>query len=659
MIQEALLGALANLLTLNYLFYIMVGVTVGLIVGILPALGGIAGMSLLLPFIYGMDVTAALAMLMGMVAVIPTSDTFSSVLMGIPGSSSAQATVLDGFPLAKKGEAARALSAAFSASFIGGMFGALILTVFVLIARPLIVSFGSAELLMLAVFGLSMVGVLSGSNLAKGLGACAIGLAFGSIGAAPATGEFRMDMGSIYLSDGLQLTIIALGLFAIPEIVDILRTQETIAGEGKLGRGWLDGVRDTWKNIGLTLRCSAIGALLGVMPGIGGSASDWIVYGHVVQTAKDKSQFGKGDIRGVIGPESANNSKDGGALVPTLLFGIPGGGTMAIFLAGMVLLGLQPGPAMVGRNLDMTYTIVWSLAIANVLGTALCIVLSPTIARLTTVRFAILAPFMIMVVSFGAFQATRSLYDLLALLGVGILGILMRRFGWSRPAFLIGFVLALMSERYMYQAVQFYGWSFMLRPLVIVIALLTVASVWFSIRGRAVVGNNLETEGDPNAARATRMGPQIAFSFAVLGLFVFAFAESWPLSLIGGIFPLITSVVGALFTILVLIAQFGGPEATANFDAEAAPRRAADPGPWYYLGWLVGFIALVTLIGFFLAIAVFFVAFLRIVAKVSWARTVILTAGGLAVILVLAWALNLVFPGGVLQSYVDLPWPLR
>ncbi|MGH6885614.1 MAG: tripartite tricarboxylate transporter permease, partial [Geminicoccales bacterium] len=429
MVEDAFLSALANLLTVEYLLYLLLGVSVGLVVGILPALGGIAGMSLLLPFIYGMDVTAALAMLMGMVAVIPTSDTFSSVLMGIPGSASAQATVLDGFPLAKKGEAARALSAAFSASFIGGLFGALILTAFVLIARPLVLAFGSAELFMLAIFGLSMVGVLSGSNLAKGLAACAVGLAVGSIGAAPATGEYRMEFGSLYLMNGLHLTIIGLGLFAIPEIVDILRTQETIAGEGKLGRGWWDGVKDTWKNIGLALRCSGIGALLGVMPGIGGSASDWIVYGHVVQSSKDKSQFGKGDIRGVIGPESANNSKDGGALVPTLLFGIPGGGTMAIFLAGMVLLGLQPGPAMVGRNLDMTYTIVWSLAIANVIGTFLCIVLSPSIARLTTVPFSIVAPFMIMIISFGAFQTTRSLYDLIALLVIGILGVFMRRFG--------------------------------------------------------------------------------------------------------------------------------------------------------------------------------------------------------------------------------------
>ncbi|MGH6915199.1 MAG: tripartite tricarboxylate transporter permease, partial [Geminicoccales bacterium] len=350
---------------------------------------------------------------------------------------------------------------------------------------------------------------------------------------------------------------------------------------------------------------------------------------------------------------------DGGALVPTLLFGIPGGGTMAIFLAGMVLLGLQPGPAMVGRNLDMTYTIVWSLAIANVMGTFLCIVLSPPIARLTTVPFAIVAPFMIMIVSFGAFQTTRSLHDLIALLVLGLLGVFMRRFGWSRPAFLIGFVLAAMSERYLYQAVQFYGWSFLTRPIVIAIAVLTVVSVWASSRGRKLVGNTLETEGDPEKAHASRMVPQIVFSFAILGLFVFAFSEAWLKSFLGGIFPLVVSIAGAILTAFVLVSQFRGPDTGANFDKEAAPDTEGDLGPWYYLAWLAGFVGVVALIGFFASMILFFIAFLRIVARTSWLRTLALTAGAAIFIMILADALNLLFPGGVLQAHFDLPWPFR
>ena len=202
---EALAEALFILLTPDHLLHLAVGVLLGLIVGIFPGLGGIVGLSLLLPFLYGMDTISALAMLIGLVAVIPTSDTFTSVLMGIPGSSASQATVLDGFPLAQQGHAAQALGAAFTASLFGGLFGAVILTFFVLIARPVILAFGSAELFMLAVLGLSMVGVLAGRSAAKGIAACGLGLLLGSVGAAPATGEFRMILSELYyLVDGTR-----------------------------------------------------------------------------------------------------------------------------------------------------------------------------------------------------------------------------------------------------------------------------------------------------------------------------------------------------------------------------------------------------------------------------------------------------------------------
>lgn len=657
----ALFDALAHLLTPTHFGFLALGVSIGLLVGILPGLGGIAGLSLLLPFIYGMDQTSALAMLIGLVAVIPTSDTFASVLMGIPGSSASQATVLDGFPLAKKGEAARALSAAFSASLIGGLFGALLLTAFVLIARPLILSFSSAELFMLTLFGLSMVGVLSGASLAKGIAAAALGLAFGMIGAAPATGEYRMDFGSLYLMDGLPLAVVALGVFAVPEIVDLLRGGQTISGDGKLGRGWLDGVRDTWRNKWLSLRCAGLGSIIGAIPGLGGSVVDWIAYGHVVQTTKDRSQFGKGDIRGVIAPESANNAKEGGALLPTLLFGIPGSGSMALFLAGMILLGLQPGPAMAERNLGTTYTIVWSLALANVLGTFLCIVLAPGIARLTTIRYALIAPFMIMVISFAAFQASRSYNDLLALLAVGLLGIFLRRFGWPRPAFLIGFVLALQGERYLYQAVQFSGWSFLSRPLVLVILAITLLSVWIGLRKRpGEMGTSVQTEGNTEASRAATLWPQALFGLLVLAMFAFTLEQGAQNSFLGAIFPIGVAVVGIIATLCVLAPLLlGRRDSAVNFDAEARARDASVGGPWRFLAWFVGFFAVIGVVGFFAGLVLFFLAFLRTVARTSWLQAILLTAAASAFILTLASFLNLIFPGGLLQDYFDLPWPFR
>jgi len=654
--MDVILGALLELLTPERMMFMMLGVSVGLVIGVLPGLGGIAGLSLLLPFIYGMDPTSALAMLIGLIAVIPTSDTFSSILMGIPGSSASQATVLDGFPMARQGQGARALSAAFFSSMIGGLVGALLLTGAVLAARPIILMFGSAELFMLTLFGLSTVAALSGGNMAKGVASACLGLAFGMIGAAPATGEYRMDFGTLYLSDGLPLVIVGLGIFALPELFNLLRGGGAIAERNAMGTGWIQGVRDVLKNPWLVIRCSGIGALIGAIPGIGGSVVDWIAYSHAMQTTKDTSKFGKGEIRGVIAPESANNATQGGALLPTLLFGIPGSGSMAIFLAGMILIGLQPGPAMADRNLDVTYTIIWSLAIANFAGTLLCIVLAPGIARLTTIRYALIAPFMIMVISFAAFQATRSAYDLIALFAVGILGVFLRRFGWSRPAFLIGFVLALGAERYLYQAVQFSGWSFPTRPIALVILALTLLSLWAGLRRSK--GGGVNTEGSTEGSRSVSMVPQILFSAALLAIFAFVLYEGMRQSYLAALMPIVVAAVGGLSVLVVLLFQARGATAagTTNFDQEA---QATDSGPWPFVGWALGFLGLTLLVGFFAALATFFVAFLRVVARCGWVQTLLLTGAACGFILILASSLNLLFPGGLLQEHMDLPWPLR
>ena len=411
------------ILQLPVLGYLLLGVVMGLAIGVFPGLGGIAGLSLVLPFMFGLDPILGLAVMIGMVAVVPTSDTFASVLMGIPGSSASQATVLDGFPMAKQGMAARALSAAFASSLFGGLVGAFFLTFFILIARPVVLLFQSPELLMVSVFGLSMVGILAGRIAIKGIMAAGIGMLVATIGEGPFNGELRMSSYEFpYLLDGLKLVIVGLGIFAIPEIIALLRQDSAIAEKSPLGLGWMKGVKDWWAHKWLSIRCSLIGVTVGVIPGLGGSVVDWIAYGHTVQTSKDKSQFGKGDVRGVIGPESSNNAKEGGGLVPTLLFGIPGSGSMAIFIGALSLLGsgeLEVGQVMLKDNLNYTYSIVWLLALANVFGTILCIALSSYIARITTIPFALVAPFVFMVIAFAAFQSGQDLMDLVALFAIG------------------------------------------------------------------------------------------------------------------------------------------------------------------------------------------------------------------------------------------------
>ena len=290
----ALGEAFALILQPQQIMFLVLGVLLGLSVGVFPGLGGIAGLSLVLPFIYGMEPVSGLALMVGLVAVIPTSDTFASVLMGIPGSSASQATVLDGFPLAKNGQAARALSAAFASSLFGGLLGATVLTFFILIARPLVLAFGLPEMLMITILGLSMVAILAGRLPLKGLASAGLGLMIGTIGAADAGGSPRMSQYDwAYLYDGLKLVIVGLGIFAIPEIVALLAPRP-VDCQGRRHwalAGWTAYPRLVGKSSGCRSAARSIGVIVGVIPGLGGSVVDWIAYGHTVQTVERQVQF--------------------------------------------------------------------------------------------------------------------------------------------------------------------------------------------------------------------------------------------------------------------------------------------------------------------------------------------------------------------------------
>ncbi len=664
----ALGDAWALILQPIVLGYLVLGVVMGLCIGVFPGLGGIAGLSLLLPFMFGMDPILGLALMVGMVAVVPTSDTFASVLMGIPGSSASQATVLDGFPMAKKGMAARALSAAFASSLFGGLVGASFLTIFILVARPIVLEFRTPELLMITIFGLSMVGILAGRVAIKGIVAAGLGMLIGTIGEGASSGDLRMSSYDFpYLTDGLKLVIVGLGIFAIPEIIALLRQDRAISREPQLGGGWIDGVRDWFANIWLSVRCSIIGVVVGVIPGLGGSVVDWIAYGHAVQTTKDKSNFGSGEVRGVIGPESSNNAKEGGGLVPTLLFGIPGSGSMAIFIGAIALLGsgqIEVGPAMLKNNLDITYSIVWLLALANVVGTVICIAASGGIAKLTTIRFALLAPFLFMIISFAAFQSGQNLMDLVALFGIGLLGILMRRFDWSRPAFLIGFVLSNPAENYANQALQIAqsrfrrgfeeGLDYIFTPIVLVLLVITVVSIVLGIRQ----AKNIMAEGDVKSG--SKRAPFI-FMLAVTGYIAYAFydAASIPSFSRDRVFPMFVAGVCLLGCAILIIRMILKPETDVIFaDREAQGDDAqATFGLWPTLAWFAGLLILTSLLGFILALGLFLFAFMVVRARVSVGFAAAYTAAGIAFICAMAWTLNRDFPPGLLQEYADLPWP--
>src|SRR5689334_4616098 len=463
------------------LMYLAAGCVMGLVLGIVPGIGGLAGTAMLLPFTFNMDPYTAFALLLGLGSTTATGDPIPAVLFGVPGGAASAATVLDGFPMAKKGEAGRALSAAYMSSLMGGVFGAFLMAISIPILRPVMLFLGSPELLAFSVLGISMVAVLSGNAPLRGLTAGCIGIMIAMIGTDPQSGTLRWTFNSLYLWDGLPLTPLLLGVFALPALCDLLIARTAIATDTSMSniyKGQWQGVKDCFQNWWLILRCSWIGGGIGSIPGISASVVDWLAYGHALKTEKGAAKtFGKGDVRGVIASESSNNAKEGGALVPTVAFGVPGSATMAILLGAFLIHGLVPGPDMLTKNLDITYSMVWSIAFANILGSGLCFLFSGQLAKLCTLRYTLIMPIVLSLVYIGAFEGTRQWGDLYSLLFFGILGWAMKHFKWPRPPLVLGFILGKVLERYMFISIQRYGTMWMLRPAVMAIFFLAFLSL--------------------------------------------------------------------------------------------------------------------------------------------------------------------------------------
>ncbi|NIO06498.1 MAG: hypothetical protein GTO40_00390 [Deltaproteobacteria bacterium] len=475
---EALGVAFLNVISPLHLAMLVAGVLVGLALGVIPGIGGVTGMAVLLPFTFDMDPVSSFSFLIGMLAVTTTSDTIPSVLFSVPGTVGSQATMIDGHAMAKQGEAGRALGAAFTVSAMGGLFGAVVLTLFIPFLQKLVVILGSPEFFMMAVLGVSMVASLSGSTPIKGIIAGAAGFLLAMVGSDPILGVDRWTFDQVYLWDGISVVPLSLGLFGLAEMADLMVRGTSISDTAITNvKGQWEGIRDGFRHKWLVIRSSALGVLIGIVPGLGSLVVDWFAYGHALHTEKNTEKFGHGDIRGVIAPESANNAKEGGGLIPTLAFGIPGSTTMALFLGAMMIQGLSPGPDMLNTNLDVTFTIAWSLALANVVGTGTCFLLTGHLARIATVRSAILAPILVVVMFLGAFMANRHPGDLILLLVFGHIGWGMKRFGWPRPPMIIGFVLGGVVEKYLYISVLTYGRAWLLRPGVVLLILLTAVII--------------------------------------------------------------------------------------------------------------------------------------------------------------------------------------
>lgn len=614
---EAALSALVSLADPFRLLMLFTGMLAGAVIGMLPGLGGIAAVSILLPFIYGMDAHSGLAMLLGALGVVYTADTITSVLVGTPGSPASAPTAIEGYAMAQQGEAGRALSAAFLSSMIGGLIGALVLTLAIPVAGPLVLALGTPELLMLAIVGLSYASGLVGRDRAKGLASGALGLLLGMIGVAPAAAELRYTFGQAYLLEGLSLVVVALGFFGVAEVVSMLGRGGAISQHEFKLAGWSMGARDVLRNWGLAIKGALIGVTAGLIPAVGANASTWISYGHAVSTTRDKSRVGRGEVRGIIASEGANNATVAADLVPTMLFGVPGGPAAAIFLGALFVYGYYPGPRFIQMHQDVMFLIIWSTAIAAVAGAALCFLISPYIARITRLDFGLVAAPLLVVMLLGAYEATQVYADFIVLVMFGIVGWLMKEGGWPRAPLLVGFVLSDPIERNFWLTNQLHGWTWLDRPIVILLALLIVMP--FALGGLRTLRARRAERSAPTARPAPMDNPQAAepapgpagsrldlnllFAAAAAILFGYALWTAFDFRADSRLGPLLAAVPGLLAALAVLGRRLAGSGARASW-----PGRAE----MLHFLLLAALVAAIRIVGFLPALSVYLLILLLV-----------------------------------------------
>ncbi|HEY7457604.1 MAG TPA: tripartite tricarboxylate transporter permease [Xanthobacteraceae bacterium] len=538
---------------------LIVGLLAGGIIGMMPGLGGIGAVSILLPFALTLDPFSGLAVLLGATGVVYTSDTIAAILFGTPTSASSGPTAIEGFAMAQQGEAGRALGGAFLASMIGGLIGAFVLTLSIPIAGPLVLALGTGELLMLAIVGLAYASGLVGDSPIKGILSAALGLFLGTVGVAPSAPELRFTFGAPYLLDGFALTILALGLFGVAEVIVMLGQGGAIAQQQFKLSGWAQGVRDVARHWRVVASGSLIGVIFGVIPAVGASASTWIAYGQAVSTAKDKSKVGKGDPRGMLAAEGANNATITTDLVPTLLFAVPGGPAAAVVLGALFVYGFYPGPRFVQMNLDLMFLIVWSSALSAVLGAALCFAASPWIARITRVDFALVAAPLIAVILLGSFEAKKSVLDFATLFAFGVLGWLMKRAQWPRAPLLVGFVLTDPIERNFWLAYQLHGWNWLKSP--IVIGLIVVVAIHIALTFRRAIMTRLTAQPTATAADERRFDLGLLLAVAATALFASGIAMSLRLAFDSLLVPMLAAIPGLVAALALVFVRRRGTTA--------------------------------------------------------------------------------------------------
>jgi len=463
------------------IYALVAGTLYGLLIGIIPSAGATTGLVAVFGFIhlFGADPYLGVIFCMATVAASTTGDTYTGVLLGIPGANSAAATMVDGFPLAQQGKATYAITAAVTTSTLNGLLWGTLTFALLPWYTNLIMILGVPELWAFTMLALATVGFVSSRWWVRSLIAIAIGIGLGFVGTDPITNADRYTLGWKYLGEGLQIMPVMAGLFAIPELLEGLKRNRTSDIVSDQFSQTIDGIQAVWHCRWDAIRGSFIGAFIGLLPGLGGAMADWMSYGSTV-AANPKEEFGKGNIRGVIGPEGANNAQKATSMIPTVLFGIPGAPFAAVIMALFMYLGFElgtPDLAYDTRFFDsLTFGFMWATAIVGVL----CLVFTRYISLITQVPYKYYFPLLLAFITWACVQYTGGWEDYAILILCSILGIACKRYKFSRPGMVIGFILADRVEALSLQMNSLYTIDALLtRPIFITITLLTLGVfVW-------------------------------------------------------------------------------------------------------------------------------------------------------------------------------------
>ncbi len=465
------------------IFYLALGVTIGVVFGTIPGLGGTTAIALLLPLTFGMEPEQAITLMGGIVGSSAVGGSVTAILLNAPGTAPNAATCFDGYPMTRQGKAGIAIGAAAAASSIGGVIGVIILTLVLPVTKSIVLAFGPPAFFMLALLGLTSLTAASG-NMLRGLLAACVGLFIAFVGFDDLGGSIRFTGGLDYLWDGVSLVPVLIGLFAIAEMIKLYEEGGSIAKSGDSGNIrfsmlWT-GIKSVFTYPKTLVLGSGIGSIVGMIPGVGGTVASFLAYSFASQTTRKDNQFGKGDIRGVIAPEAANNAKDGGSLIPTLAFGIPGSAEMALFLGVLVMHGMTPGPMLLLEREYSIFVLILALLGATILSGLIVLGAARYLVMVSFINSSIIIPSVIAISLVGAYALNAHFGDVIVAGLAGLVGYLMIRFDFPRITLVIALVLGGMMERNFMQSMLIFGndWTrFFQNTPSLVIAILIVLSL--------------------------------------------------------------------------------------------------------------------------------------------------------------------------------------